>query len=106
MTWNGRKGHAGKCQHRRAVYSAFRDGFRACSLTSGPVAGASWPRSMSRAQDIGLKRRGAPGTLCARSMTIDEQLDILMGGTAVVISREELKAVSYTHLTLPTNSRV
>lgn len=81
----------GKCQHRRAVYSAFRDGFRACSLTSGPVAGDSWPRSMSRAQDIGLKRRGAPGTLCARSMTIDEQLDILMGGTAVVISREELK---------------
>ena len=49
------------------------------------------PGLMLRAQDISLKRRGAPGTLCARSMTIDEQLDILMGGTAVVISREELK---------------
>ena len=49
------------------------------------------PGLMLRAQDISLKRCGAPGTLCARSMTIDEQLDMLMGGTAVVISREELK---------------
>ena len=49
------------------------------------------PGLMLRAQDISLKRYGAPGTLCARSMTIDEQLDMLMGGTAVVISREELK---------------
>lgn len=40
------------------------------------------PGLMLRAQDISLKRYGAPGTLCARSMTIDEQLDMLMGGTA------------------------
>lgn len=91
MTWNGRKGHAGKMPASACRLFRLSEWIPCLFPHVGTGGGDSWPRSMSRAQDIGLKRRGAPGTLCARSMTIDEQLDILMGGTAVVISREELK---------------